>query len=516
MNFSPRSAMLLALSLIFGIVFIVYAVRLLRRDHPFRAIASMILSVVLLLSSAAIQKNRVTQGPLTWGGVYATIWPKPLVGPTTPPLTKKEESAEGVISDTGEGWIEPKLAKGWGKAPNPAYQARLKQFHPEGANTKGDYFTTTWKGPQSQLTMEIIVWAPKGWRTMENLGVIEMLHGYPGGIKGVPAAMKFDHQMSELMSRNKIHPSVIVLPYLRPDGAETRALDVPGEPKVGTWAARDVPAMIAHTFPVSRKKEMWTLAGVSEGGYTAPALAVLARDTFGSAVSLSGTNTPEYGPLAKVEPSQVARVSLTSLLPKAPKMNVYAYSGGNEPKSNKLLAQLSHLGKRPGVTTLVRDTGRGHGWVTWKHAFAGMVEWIGNVQRHQAESTIDASVKESPAAASADVEKNMHGIVSVTSIVSVLALAYFVWRVWFWRRRSIVQRSANAYPRSGGSPSPTSARRFGAIVARLMVWDVVAVVFMTLTVFVWAVLALNLWGQWLRSEEDILGLLVQLGLPYDG
>lgn len=516
MNFSPRSAMLLALSLIFGIVFIVCAVRLLRRDRPIRAIASITLSVVLLLSAAAIQKNRVTQGPLTWDGVYATIWPKPLVGPSNMPQKKKEARAQGVISDTGEGWIEPKLAAVWGKAPNLAYRAHLKQFHPEGANAKGDYFTTTWKGPQSQLAMEIIVWAPQGWRTMKNLGVIEMLHGYPGGIKGVPAAMKFDHQMNELMSRNKIRPSVIVLPYLRPDGAETRALDLPGEPKVGTWAARDVPGMIANTFPVSRKKEMWTLAGVSEGAYTAPALAVLARDTFGSTVSLSGTNTPEYGPLAKVAPSQQAQVSLTSLLPKAPKMNLYAYSGGNEPKSNKLLVQLSHLAKRPGVTTLVRDTGRGHGWVTWNHAFAGMAEWIGNVQRHQAESTIDASVKEPAATAAADVEKNMHGIVGVTSVVSILALACFAWRVWLWRRRSVTQRSGGVSRLSGGSSSPTSARKYSAVAARLVVWDFVAVVLVALTVFVWAVLALNLWGQWLRSEEDILGLLVQLGLPYDG
>lgn len=528
--------MLLALSLAAGVVLIALAVRQLRRGRSLRAGVAVVLAALLLLSGAALQKNRVTQGPLTWDGVAATIWPKPIAAPSAKPLTKKEGKADGILSDTGEGWIAPKLAKAWGKAPNPEYKADLKEFHPEGAGTTGTYFTTTWKGPQSGLKMDVIVWAPKGWQKLHGLGVIEMLHGYPGGISGVPAAMKFDQQMTDYIAKNLIQPSVIVLPLLRPDGAPTRAFDFPGEPKVGTWAARDIPAMIANNFPVSRAKDMWTLAGVSEGGYTAPALAVLARDTFGAAVSLSGTNNAEYGPLAQAPEDVQAQMALTSLLSKAPDLAVYAYSGGAEPKSNKLLTQLAAMAKRPGVTTLFRDAGRGHGWDTWKHAFPGVMKWVGSVQKNKAKTEVAAVAK--PPAKSAPVaaeEKNMHGIYAVTGAASALALALFGWRVWIWRRRSAADDGVaarrgvpvgrhgsetvnKASNENGGSSMAAEPARvgIGAKVARFIGWDMLATVLVVAAVFVWLVLALNLWGQWLRSEEDILGLLIQLGLPYDG
>lgn len=476
MNFSPRSLFLLVLFVALALFAMINATRFLRRGHIARAVLAITLAAVVGLGAMGIQMNRVSQFAKTW--------------PAVAHLAFGSSEAQDVKAVAHMPSREKAV---WEGKSDPRYRVKLTEFHPEGKDAPGHYYRTTFTGPQSKIRNDVIIWAPEGWQDSEDLGVVEFLHGYPGKIAAIPQALGLARQMDTAIRSGALRPSVFVIPLLWVDPLQPDGVDLPGRPKVGTWAARDIPAMIVANFPVSHHAKMWTLSGISAGGYTAPALAVMARDTFRNAISLSGSDAPEMGGLLRTSVKVQSEFSISHMLKWAPTLNLYAVAGDASLDSGArtLIHNLASVRGHAGVLTTEYVPGGKHGWEQWKRYLGPSLTWLGKVQAGK----IHTNVNHMPRLmASASAAEGMSKVYIGLGAIVLLACAAFVSRAWLWA--GVRLRSKEP-----------------ARLMRLLVWDVGAVVFMILAVMAIGVALVNLRAGVVRSHDDLISVLIMLGLP---
>ncbi|MGV9188507.1 alpha/beta hydrolase [Arcanobacterium canis] len=476
MNLSPRSFFLLVLFVTLGVLAFVIATRFLRRGRIGRAVVAAVLAAVVGLGAMGIQMNRVSQFAKTW--------------PAVAHLAFGKSEGEGVKAVAQ---IPPREKAVWEGKGDARYQVTLTEFHPEGKGVPGHYYQTTFTGPQSKIRNDVIIWAPEGWQGSKDLGVVEFLHGYPGKIAAIPQALGLARQMDAAIRSGKLRPSVFVIPLLWVDTLQPDGVDLPGRPKVGTWAARDIPGMIAANFPVSHDAKRWTLSGISAGGYTAPVLAVMARDTFENAISLSGSDAPEMGGLLRTSAKVQSKFTISHMLKWAPTLNLYAVAGDAslDAGARKLIHNLDSVRGHAGVVTTEYVPGGKHSWAQWKHYLGSSLTWLGKVQAGK----IRTDVRHVPRLmTSASAPAGMGKVYTGLGIIIALACAAFVARAWLWRGTR--------------ENSAVSSR-----LIRLLVWDIGAVALVILAMMAIAVALVNVRAGVVRSHDDLISLLIMLGLP---
>ncbi|WP_353066749.1 alpha/beta hydrolase [Arcanobacterium hippocoleae] len=263
---------------------------------------------------------------------------------------------------------------------DPGYRTSFREITDpklRGAGFRGTYLETNFHGLESDISQPVRIWLPENWEQAKELKVIIFLHGFPSNPHLAQANLGIGRQLGKLVAAEKISPTMIVFPEIRPDEKEPDCLDIAGRPAIATFIVRDVVQMVKANFPVSQQREDWAITGNSAGAYCAGLLAGVYPANFGSAIILSGYDQPLLGALKYLPPKdrqeyRISEIFRNSDLP----VRIYNYWAGNDRDAKELAARISAVNNPQLAMTNVYDADGSHNWRAWSRAFPDAVKWF--------------------------------------------------------------------------------------------------------------------------------------------
>lgn len=351
-----------------------------------------VLSVAALLSGAVfLPRLTPTRHPKRagrWLGITALlITPALLLTATGAILINR---SLGLVKTTGDlakliaSSVSPSEQVTSGEATTEEQSATSSELDADFTRDDTGMLTATWTGPTSGITQPIHVITPRDYSPTDGktYGVIELLHGYPGGADGLMQGLNIQQALDEAIDAGIIPPSIAVAPSLNVDEEEHDCADISSRPAVFTWTTREVPAMIHHNFPnTTTKRDAWLLGGFSAGAYCAVWSALRAPDTFGAAAMISGYNTQLEGQMKNQGEQYLEDNKLSTMLAtRTPDgMRVYAMAAGDDPVggASAALAMAEAVKSPDSVTTDIPPTG-GHTGPLWVEKVPSMLAWWGS------------------------------------------------------------------------------------------------------------------------------------------
>ncbi len=99
-----------------------------------------------------------------------------------------------------------------------------------------------------------------------------------------------------LVKEGKSHPFIMIMPVQNFNGDEKNALDcsdIPGQPKMGTWMAEDIPDFVRANFRTVQGRDGWGVMGASTGGFCSAKLALQHPEVYKAAVPIDGYFIPD-------------------------------------------------------------------------------------------------------------------------------------------------------------------------------------------------------------------------------
>lgn len=275
---------------------------------------------------------------------------------------------------------------------------------------------TTWTGPSSGITQPVDVITPTGYSTTDGktYGVIELLHGYPGGPDGILQGLGIQQELDKAIAAGIIPPAIVVAPGLNVDEEAHDCADIEGRPAVYTWVSHDVPEMIRHNFPnTTSNRDGWMIGGFSAGAYCAIWTALRTPQTYGAAASLSGYDTQIEGQMTNQGDQYLADNTLSTMLAnRTPDgLRIYAMAAGDDAVGGAYTAlKMASAVKAPdSVTTDVPPTG-GHTGPLWSEHIPNLLAWWGSSDR------VARAVGAAPTAATAQSSEAYESVVPVTTV----------------------------------------------------------------------------------------------------
>ncbi|WP_329494701.1 alpha/beta hydrolase [Kitasatospora herbaricolor] len=200
--------------------------------------------------------------------------------PSAPPTTTAPPKPTKVLMPTGP-------AAAFGKARDTA---------------AGQILMTTLAGPKSGVSGKVWVWLPPEYNDPKFAKTgFPVLTLYAGG-QSAGYNTWTDNQLpiqeadAELSKQGKAHPFIMIMPVQNLDSNEAKALecsDIPGQPRIGTWMAEDIPDFVRANFRTLKGRDGWGLMGASTGAFCSAKLALQHPDKFKAAVPIDGYFNPD-------------------------------------------------------------------------------------------------------------------------------------------------------------------------------------------------------------------------------
>ncbi|MDV9191342.1 alpha/beta hydrolase-fold protein [Streptomyces sp. SR27] len=161
----------------------------------------------------------------------------------------------------------------------------------------------TLRGRKSGFTGKVWVWAPPQYfdpaYAHSGFPVLEALpggHGYPVNY-WMGTDLGLQSGISRWSREGKSLPFIVVMPVLNPDFDHYYdGSDIPGQPRMGTWVAEDVPDFVRANFRTFASRDGWAFMGSSSGGFVGLKSVLQHPDRF-KAVIASGPDTVPDSPL---------------------------------------------------------------------------------------------------------------------------------------------------------------------------------------------------------------------------
>ncbi|MEY9843002.1 alpha/beta hydrolase [Streptacidiphilus sp. MAP5-3] len=249
-------------------------------------------------------------------------------------------------------------------------------------------------GRKSGYTGKVWVWAPKEYSdpryAHSGFPVLIALPGGPGFNDNYwkDPGLKLESSITDWYQQGKSKPFLLAMPVLNPgpddhshywDGS-----DIPGQPKMGTWLAEDIPDLMRQNFRTLRSRDGWAFMGSSSGGFAGLKLVLQYPDRF-KAVLASGPDIVPDSPFWKghpVEQQQNNPLVLAQQLIARGGPDVYlAFQVGSHENRATIRAIENFLAaygnKGPVHTTLNLIPDGRHNAYTYVPAMgAGPIEWI--------------------------------------------------------------------------------------------------------------------------------------------
>ncbi|GAA3026794.1 hypothetical protein GCM10020229_42640 [Kitasatospora albolonga] len=249
----------------------------------------------------------------------------------------------------------------------------------------GPIMLTTLTGAKSGVSGKVWVWLPPEYQDPKFAKTgFPVLTLYAGG-QSAGYNTWTDNQLpiqeigAQLSKEGKAHPFILVMPVQNLDSNESKALecsDIPGQPKMGTWMAQDVPDFVRANFRTVKGRDGWGLMGASTGAFCSAKLALQHPDVFKAAVPIDGYFNPD-SPLWKGHDTERLANSPDQLVA-AGKADVrlLATAGGANAYEVKLVKNWVAKAAAPATVEYYEQPGGKHLTSDFKKMIPVTLEWL--------------------------------------------------------------------------------------------------------------------------------------------
>ncbi|KQV14401.1 MULTISPECIES: esterase family protein [unclassified Kitasatospora] len=248
----------------------------------------------------------------------------------------------------------------------------------------GPIRATTLTGPKSGVTAKVWVWLPPEYNDPKYAKTgFPVLTLYAGG-QSANYNTWTDNQLpiqeigAEMSKAGKAHPFIMVMPVQNLDTNEAKALecsDIPGQPKIGTWMAQDIPDFVRANFRTVKGRDGWGLMGASTGAFCSAKLALQHPDVFKAAVPIDGYFNPD-SPLWKGHEAERLANSPGELITKGADVRMLATAGGANPNELKVVKTWVAKAAAPTTVEYYEQPGGKHLTTDFKKMIPATLEWL--------------------------------------------------------------------------------------------------------------------------------------------
>ncbi|MFG2904684.1 alpha/beta hydrolase [Kitasatospora sp. NPDC048286] len=168
----------------------------------------------------------------------------------------------------------------------------------------GPIMMTKVTGAKSGVTGQVWVWLPPEYNDPKFAKTgFPVLTLFAGGQSNgyntwTDNQLPIQEENERLVKEGKSHPFIMVMPVQNFNGDEKNALDcsdIPGQPKMGTWMAEDIPDFVRANFRTVKGRDGWGVMGASTGGFCSAKLALQYPQVYKAAVPIDGYFIPDSG-----------------------------------------------------------------------------------------------------------------------------------------------------------------------------------------------------------------------------
>ncbi|MEU3406660.1 alpha/beta hydrolase-fold protein [Streptomyces sp. NPDC006670] len=246
-------------------------------------------------------------------------------------------------------------------------------------------------GAKSGFEGDVWVWAPKEYDDPKYAkSAFPVLIALPGG-NGFPANYWSDRSLglqkaiSEGVQAGTSLPFVVIMPVLNPDNKYYYdGADIPGQPKMGTWIAEDVPDFVRKNFRTYKSRDGWAFMGSSSGAFVGMKTVLQYPDRFKAVIASGGEIVPDSplwkGHQAEMDANNPEKLADRLIKAGGPDVYINFQVGTKESGKDRMAKFVQEYGKGP-VKTTIRDiqNGEHNGWHYVRGMKEGSLEWISKV-----------------------------------------------------------------------------------------------------------------------------------------
>ncbi|MFD6970383.1 alpha/beta hydrolase [Streptomyces sp. NPDC059949] len=246
-------------------------------------------------------------------------------------------------------------------------------------------------GAKSGFEGDVWVWAPKEYDDPKYAkSGFPVLIALPGG-NGFPANYWSDRSLglqkaiSEGVQAGTSLPFVVIMPVLNPDNKYYYdGSDIPGQAKMGTWIAEDVPAFAKANFRTYKSRDGWAFMGSSSGAFVGMKTVLQHPDKFKAVIASGGEIVPDSplwkGHQAEMDANNPEKLAKKLIDSKGPEVYINFQIGTKESGRERMTKFQEQYGKGP-VKTTIRDiqNGEHNGWHYVRGMKEGSLDWISKV-----------------------------------------------------------------------------------------------------------------------------------------
>ncbi|MBT2406989.1 MULTISPECIES: esterase family protein [unclassified Streptomyces] len=250
---------------------------------------------------------------------------------------------------------------------------------------------TTLTGKKSGFTGDVWVWVPKEYNDPQYAkSAFPVLISLPGG-RGYPTnywmgtGLGLQQAVIDGAKAGTSLPFILVMPVINADTKHHfDGSDIPGEPKMGTWMADDIPDFTKANFRTFTSRDGWAFMGSSSGGFGAFKHVLKYPDRFKAAIA-SGVDFVPDSPLWKGNTQAMDENNPEKLAEKlieagGPDVYINFQIGTKESGRDKAERFMQVYGKGPVHTRLqVIQDGQHNGRSYVRGMREGSLEWISKV-----------------------------------------------------------------------------------------------------------------------------------------
>jgi enterochelin esterase-like enzyme len=300
---------------------------------------------------------------------------------------------------------DTKGAKGAGPtSENPKPKPPTRVVMPAGPPTAfstarttgaGPILMTSYTGPKSGVTGKVWVWLPPEYHdpayARSGFPVLTLYAG--GQSNGYNTWTDNQLPIQEIADQEtkagRTHPFIMVMPVQNLEKDERRSLecsDIPGQPKMGTWMAQDIPDLVKANFRTLRGPDGWGLMGASTGAFCSVKLALGHPEQFKAAVPIDGYFNPD-SPLWKGHESErLANSPDTMIAAGKADIDVLATAGGGDANEVRLVKAFVAKAVPPVRIEYYEQPGGKHLTSHFKRMIPDLLGWLG---KHLSPPTAD-------------------------------------------------------------------------------------------------------------------------------
>ncbi|MFE0603651.1 alpha/beta hydrolase [Streptomyces sp. NPDC058892] len=246
-------------------------------------------------------------------------------------------------------------------------------------------------GAKSGFEGDVWVWAPKEYDDPKYAkSGFPVLIALPGG-NGFPANYWSDRSLglqkaiSDGVRAGTSLPFIVIMPVLNPDAKYYYdGSDIPGQAKMGTWIAEDVPAFAKANFRTYKSRDGWAFMGSSSGAFVGMKTVLQHPEKFKAVIASGGEIVPDSplwkGHQAEMDANNPEKLAQKLIDTQGPEVYINFQVGTKESGKERMVKFQQQYGKGP-VKTTIRDiqNGEHNGWHYVRGMKEGSLEWISKV-----------------------------------------------------------------------------------------------------------------------------------------